>query len=73
MSKLGQLRKKWNYDKNAPRCEICVHYKKPGYYLKNSLPRDVPPACKLGGFQVTPLSLCDKWEDQNGDNIEYYE
>ena len=70
MSALKRSRKKVNYDHNPPRCEICKFYKKPGLYLKNSLPIPTPPLCKMMRFTVKPVACCDKWQDKDGTPLE---
>jgi hypothetical protein len=69
MSYLSRLKSKWNYERSVPRCETCVNYLKPAYYLRNSLPRPVPPRCKTGMFEVRPAGVCDKWQNDKGEVI----
>lgn len=67
MSLLKGRKTKWKYERSVPRCETCVNYQKPGYYLRDSLPRPVPPRCKLGGFEVKAVGVCDKWTSEQGE------
>lgn len=67
MSKLKQLRRKWGYETDVPRCETCVQFVPARYYLRDSLPRPVPPMCKAAGFQVGANSVCDRWTGKAGD------
>ena len=64
MSKLGQLRKLWNYETSAARCLNCAHYRKPGTFLRNSLPVKSPPICTAGDFLTRPNAVCDKYKDE---------
>lgn len=61
MSKLGQLRKLWHYATSVPRCINCAHFRKPGAFLRDSLPVTSPPMCKAGDFVTRPNAICDKW------------
>jgi hypothetical protein len=63
VSYLSRLRKKVSYDPDTPRCENCLHYRRPGTYLRDSLPRTSPPQCKLHGFTVKASASCDSWEE----------
>lgn len=67
MSLLKRLKSKWNYERSVPRCETCEQYQRPGFYLRDSLPRPIPPRCKLGGFEVKPAGVCDKWKSERGE------
>lgn len=70
MSKLGQLRKRINYETNVPRCETCVAFKKPYVYLMtNSLPARSKPLCKAHQFTIQALSCCDKWTGKDGSTL----
>ena len=70
MSKLGALRKRWNYEENIPRCETCSWCKRGKIYLINSLPRKAPPLCTKGNFQTKINSVCDNWESKKGEVLE---
>lgn len=62
MSALSQLRKKWNYETNVPRCSTCVEFVPARVYLKrDSIPVGAKPLCKKGHFHVAPNSCCDNW------------
>jgi hypothetical protein len=69
MSALGRLRKRWNYETNVPRCLNCTHYRKPGIFLRDSLPIKSPAMCKAGDFTVAPNACCDRWESKDGDRL----
>lgn len=66
MSAISRLRKKWNYEGDVPRCEICASYRKPVVFLKDSMPRKSPAMCKVGAFSVKPNAVCDMWNDKDG-------
>jgi hypothetical protein len=61
MSKLGQLRKKWNYLQSAHRCINCAHYRKANTFLRNSLPVQTPAMCTSGDFITRPNAVCNMW------------
>jgi hypothetical protein len=63
MSKLSRLRKKWFYESQAPRCINCAHFRKPGIFLRNSLPVKSPPICSAGDFITGPNAICDNYKD----------
>jgi hypothetical protein len=67
VSYVSKLRIKWKYERSVPRCETCVNYQKPGFYLRDSLPRSVPPRCKAGGFEVKAAAVCDNWKSEKGE------
>ena len=69
MSFLSKLRKEWGYETSVARCCNCVHYRKPGSFLKNSQPTEHPPMCKLGMFMTRPNACCDKWVDAGADAV----
>jgi hypothetical protein len=70
VSKLSQLRKKWNYETDVPRCCNCVHFKNPVVYVvRDSLPRRSHPLCKAGDFTVRPNAVCDKWTGIDGSTV----
>jgi hypothetical protein len=69
MSKQARLRKRVNYETDIPRCENCSHYRKPGKYLIDSLPRTSPPQCKLHEFVVRPNACCDYWRGLKGEGL----
>lgn len=70
MSHLSKLKAKWGYERSVPRCETCTQYRKPGYYLRDSLPRTTPPQCKAGAFEVRPAGCCDRWTGVDGATLE---
>lgn len=70
MSRLSKLRKAVNYDVDVPRCQTCVHFRKPGSFLRNSLPVKSPALCKQHDFTVQPLSVCDNWTSRKGETLE---
>lgn len=67
MSKLGQLRKRVNYETDVPRCASCLHYRHSMVYLRDSLPRVSQILCVLHQFNVRPNAICDKWTGKDGD------
>lgn len=66
---IRQIRKEWNHEYNTPRCRTCTHYKKPGTFLRNSLPVTSSPWCKLGDFRTDENALCDKWASRTGETL----
>jgi hypothetical protein len=70
MSHTSRKRKRVEYDSSPPRCETCKHYRKPGFYLINSLPRTSPPQCKEFGFSVNPIAVCKAWAGADGSTLE---
>lgn len=70
MSFLSRRRKQVGYDADPPRCETCLHYKAPGSYLRDSLPRPTPAICKRESFTVLPIACCDNWISRDGDLLE---
>lgn len=69
MSKLGQLRRRVHYETDVPRCSNCTSYRRPGQYLRDSLPRQPPAACKLHAFTVKPDACCDRWTGHRGETL----
>lgn len=70
MSKIGQMRKAWNYETNVPRCETCTSVRKPIAYLKtNSVSALSPWLCVRGTFEVRPNACCDKWHSKKGEVV----
>lgn len=62
MSHLSQLKKKWGYETNVPRCSTCAEFQPVRVYLKrDSIPVQAKPVCKAGHFQVAANSCCDRW------------
>ena len=66
MISIRKLRKSVGYERNVPRCANCAQYKPLRMWMLNSLPRVAPPACKLHGFTVEPMSICDTWQSKSG-------
>ncbi len=60
MSLLSRRRKQWDYTSQAPRCATCLHFRKPGLFLRDSLPVRSPAMCQAGDFIVTANALCNK-------------
>lgn len=58
-----------NYEKDAPRCENCKHFRKAGTMLVDSLPKQVPAKCKLHGFKAQPFGCCDTWAGTDGSEL----
>ncbi len=70
MSMLSRLRKKVGYDTDIPRCQTCKQFRKPGSFLRDSLPVKSPAMCKQHDFTVQPLSVCDSWTSRSGETLE---
>jgi hypothetical protein len=71
MSKLGQLKKKWDYEASVPRCGICVHFKQSHIRLTtNSQTVRTNQHCSLGGFTVTRNGVCKCWTGVDGSKLE---
>lgn len=69
MSKLSALRKRVGYDADVPRCNNCKQFRRGGEWLRDSLPRTSPPTCKVHGFTIKLMAVCDKWAGTNGDTL----
>ncbi len=71
MSKLGQLKKQWDYENSVPRCVLCRHYVASFYRMTtNSQAKTYSHHCHLGGFTVNPNGVCDKWQTKDGIILE---
>lgn len=72
MSHLGQLKKKWDYETNVPRCSTCTHFKQSMIVLTtDSLTKRVNHHCGLGGFTINQNAVCKNWQDKTtGDTLE---
>jgi len=72
MSKMSNLKQKWEYDRDTPRCDSCKHFRET--YIKlttDSNTRRVHQHCDLGGFNVRRVGLCNKWLGrQDGATLE---
>jgi len=70
----GQAAKDIGYERSAPRCECCKHYK-PEKTVVTAQTRNLPvlilPAvCKRGSFLTRPGAICDYWTGQDGSVLE---
>jgi hypothetical protein len=71
MSYVSQIRKKWQYEKNVPRCATCVNFRKSAAFaLWGSLPQVAKPQCILVPMNVGQNDLCRKWTNEAGDILE---
>lgn len=71
MSKLGQKKGKVGFESNVPRCAICVHFREQKICLgTNSQTFRKHAHCSKFGFTVTPLSICDHWQDSAGTTLQ---
>ena len=66
---IAGLKRRLSFDGDVPRCETCMHYRKAGSILIDSLPRFVSAACKLHSFNVRPVACCDTWTDKDGNDL----
>lgn len=67
----AKLRKQVGYEKNVPRCETCVSYRKPFVFLiRDSRTGRSEPGCKLYGFNVKPHACCNSWRNEKGETVE---
>ena len=58
-----------NYEKNAPRCESCRHYRKAATVLLGSLPQKMDARCRRHGFKVSQFGCCDTWAGADGSEL----
>lgn len=71
MSKLGKLKKKWDYDPSTPRCSECINFRETYIRLTtNSQTKRVNHHCDLGGFTVGRNGLCNNWTSRDGTKLE---
>lgn len=71
MSKLGILKKSWEYENSVPRCALCRHYVATFYRMTtNSQAKVYNHHCHLGGFTVRPNGICNKWQSSDGTILE---
>lgn len=71
MSKLGALKKAWDYEPSVPRCALCQHYVASFYRMATGSQAKVyNHHCHLGGFTVRPGGVCSKWRTKDGAVLE---
>lgn len=71
MSKLGQLKKAWEYESSVPRCAICTHFRESHIRLTtNSQTVRTNHHCALGGFTVSRNGVCRRWTGTDGSTLE---
>jgi len=59
------------YDSYTPTCGNCRNRKEAHVVLRDSLPRLVfPMMCKLGGFTINPMGLCNAWRGKRGATLD---
>jgi hypothetical protein len=63
MSKIGQRKKKANWESECVMCANCFHFRDSHIYLKNSLPVETVRHCDKWGFTTKLTSICDYWVD----------
>jgi hypothetical protein len=65
MSKVGQLKKLWNYKPNVARCIDCTHYRESYVRLtENSQTKRTNRHCAKGGFTISQNGACIHWADR---------
>jgi len=62
------------FELNPPRCLNCDYFSPPSHGAPAPDGR-IKVAyrvmrCKLGGFEVKPSSICDKWRGRDGEELE---
>lgn len=71
MGYMARLKVEWQYEKDVPRCANCVEFKRSVIRLTtNSNTTKTHTSCKLGGFNVSPNGVCNKWHDKTGAKLE---
>jgi len=71
MSKVGQLRKLWDYEPNVPRCITCISFRETHVRLtEDSQTKRVNRHCAKGGFTVSQNGICKYWADKAGNKLE---
>jgi hypothetical protein len=71
MSKLGILKKQWDYEPNVPCCSECVHFRQAFIKLTtNSNTKRINQHCHLGGFTVSRNGVCKNWTGKDGSKLE---
>ncbi len=62
MSAMSQLKKKWEYDRDIPRCENCKEFRETFVKLTtDSITRRVHQHCNAAGFTVRRVAVCKNW------------
>lgn len=70
MSKLSQLKKKWEYEPCVPRCGACVSFRETYIRLTtDSKTRRVYQHCQQGGFTVSRNGVCNHWASKTGETL----
>lgn len=70
MSKLSQLKKKWEYEPSIPRCGECVSFRETYIRLTtDSMTRRVNQHCDRGGFTVSRMGVCNHWASKAGERL----
>ncbi len=64
-----QLKRIVDYDDNPPRCETCVFRLKEKFEITGKRPY-LPSRCKLNGFIIRSVGICNKWKGFNGSTLE---
>ena len=73
MSKVGQLKKQWDYEPNVPRCVDCISVRESYIRLtENSNTKRVNQHCDRGGFTVSRNGVCKYWTDKTGHKLEVH-
>lgn len=71
MSKVGQLKKLWDYESNVARCIDCISYRETYIRLtENSQTKRVNRHCAKGGFTISQNGICKHWTDKAGNSLE---
>lgn len=71
MSKVGRLKKLWDYEPNVPRCCDCVSFRQSYIRLtQNSQTKRVNQHCDKGGFTISQNGVCKYWTDRAGVKLE---
>lgn len=71
MSKLGQLKRKVNYETSVPRCATCIKFKEASIRLStNSQTYRKHAHCKEHYFTISPNGVCDDWKSNKGEVLD---
>lgn len=71
MSKLGQLKKKWEYEPSVPRCGECISFRETFVRLTtNSQTKRINQHCSRGGFTVSRNGICNFWTSKSGEKLD---
>ena len=58
--KRKKLKEEVNFELVPPGCSSCIHKQKVNHKIK----------CKIGGWGCEPQSVCDMWENKQGETVE---